>query len=413
LKAWAAVLVLVLVLGALAPCQQATRPAAPESLKDGALLVGSPVELGEKLAFTVEASPLPRLAVLRGRRAAGGNAAFEVGGKVWGTAAGFDLGASLFDASLPLVGGGGRLALAILPSAPGITVDRVEIVPASRVRFVIRDQATKVEIPGQAFIESVEGGSPPMMGAAGGFPRERASWISSDGYGDLYAPAGSTVTFAARLTPFRGTTRQRHVLESRDNLLLTFLLPSDQLPEDATILEGPPRSGIAPEVQRAADRARGIGKRPKGFRVMPAAQLLADGQRAIEEAIAHPDVKFLATNETGPLLCPPPLLVTAELAGGELLHSNGPVILLVDRRRESGAVRAFIKVRLPEGVVADHLVVMAGQKRVEHAIHGPSTIPLDVVVPAGTPIGLVVSGPAPSGAPGQPPVAAFRVFKAP
>jgi hypothetical protein len=132
----------------------------------------------------------------------------------------------------------------------------------------------------------------------------------------------------------------------------------------------------------------------------------------MEEAIAHPDEKFLATNETGPLLCPPPLLVTAELPGGELLHSNGPVILLADRRREQGAVRAFVKIRLPEGVVADKLLIWAGDKKIEHAFSGPSTIPLDVIVPPRTPIALIVTGPQPKDG-GPLSGLAFRLFRAP
>jgi hypothetical protein len=405
---------IVLALAGLAHSQ--SRPSPTDTRADASVVfVAAPLDLAEKVSWTIDPAPLPRLAIVRGRRRPSGDAVIEVGGSTWGTAAGFDAGAGLFDAALPIAGGPGgkKLALAIRPTAPGVTLDRVEIVPAARVRFVIRDQATKAVIPGSVTTERLEGGTPPVTGPFGGFPRERTSWISGDGHGDVYGPPMATLTFAGRASPFRGVARQRHALEQRDSLLVTLLLPADQLPEDATILEGPPRPGIAPEVQRAADRARGIGKRPKGFRIVPAAELLAGGIKAVEQVIAHPDEKFLATNETGPLLCPAPLVVTAELAGGELLHSNGPVILLVDRRRESGAVRAFVKVRLPEGVVADRLFILAGGKRTEHPLNGPSTIPLDVIVPPGTPIGLVVSGPAPQAGSPDPAAAAFRVFKAP
>jgi hypothetical protein len=404
----------VVLLAAVALGQQATRPSAPKA----EVLVGEPRELGDKIEVVIGPSAEPRLAVVRGRRARGGNASLEIDGAVWGTVAGFPpltSGGDLFDAALPIAPSAGTKtsSLVIRPSAPGVTVDRVELVPASRVRFTIRDQGSKALIPGEASVDLVEGGPPPPLGPIGGFPRERATWISADGHGDLYARAGSTVTFVARSTPFRGLDRQRHVLDARDNLLVNFLMPADQLPEGATILEGPPRPGIAPEVQRAADKARGIGKRPKGFRIVPAGELLTGGLKAMEQALANPDVKFLATNETGPLLCPPPLLVTAELPGGELLHSNGPVILLVDRRRESGAVRAFVKIRLPEGVVADRLIVWAGAKKVEHSFSGPSTIPLDVIVPPKTPIALIVTGPAPRDGSPLPPAAAFRMFRAP
>jgi hypothetical protein len=406
-----AVLQVILLAGAVS-AQQASRPSTRKAPSE--VLVAAPVNLAEKLELKIEPAPEPRLAVIRGSRKEGANATLEIDGGVWGTVTGFAVGPELFDAALPIVGapaGARKTTLVIRPSAPGVTIDRVELVPASRVRFVIRDQGSKAEIPGEASIETVEGAPPSPLGPVGGYPRERATWISADGHGDLYVAAGATATFVGRSTPFRGIDRQRHTLDARDNLLVNLLLPADQLPDGATILEGPPRPGIAPDVQRAADKARGIGKRPKGFRVIPAAELLAGGMKAMQDALANPDVKFLVTNETGPLLCPPPVLVTAELPGGELLHSNGPVILLVDRRRESGAVRAYVKIRLPEGVLADRLIVWAGEKKTEHAFSGPSTIPLDVIVPPRTPIALIVTGPTPRE--GVVSGAAFRLFRAP
>ena len=124
----------------------------------------------------------------------------------------------------------------------------------------------------------------------------------------------------------------------------------------------------------------------KGYTIVPAKDILAQGPVAIEEALAHPGFKFIATNEVGPLLFPPVSLVTVELPGGDLLHSNGPVILLADLRREGTAVRAFVKVRLPEGVIADRLVIRSGTTKSEHVLNGPSTVPLDVIVPPGAPI---------------------------
>ena len=159
------VVLMVLVLVAGAPSQQATRRSGPESRESAVVLVGAPVELADTLSFSIDAAPLPRLAILRGRRRSEGNAAFEVDGKVWGTAGGFGAGTELFDAALPLAGTPGtgkKITLGIRPMAPGVTVDRVEIIPASRVQFVIRDQATKEAIPGHAFIERVEGGTPPV-----------------------------------------------------------------------------------------------------------------------------------------------------------------------------------------------------------------------------------------------------------
>jgi hypothetical protein len=399
-------LVFPVVAWAQAP---ATRPEAALALFRG------PAPLAKRLEYAIPASADPRMLLIRGQLGAG-QATFEIDGEAWGTAGGFATGGGLFEASMPLAsqaaGGAKPRVFSIRPVAPGLVLDEVSVVPAARVRFVIRDQGSKVAIPGFAGVETIGGRPPPAQGPAGGFPRERAGWISADGHGDLYVPPGANVGFAARSSPFRAVTRQTHVIEARDNMLVTFLLSSDQLPEGATILEGPPRPGIAPDVQKAVDRARGIGKRPAGFKAVPAAELLGQGPLAVEEALKHPDFKFLATNETGPLLFPPVSLVTVELPGGELMHSNGPVILLADRRREGSAVRAFVKVRLPEGVVADKLLVWAGNSRTEHRLVGPTTVPLDVIVPPGTPIALIATGPEkPDTALER--VAAFRVIRAP
>src|SRR5262249_26168046 len=157
----------------------------------------------------------------------------------WGTAAGFVAGADLFSAAMPLQGGwpgAGKFPFSIRPTIRGVILDDVEVVPASRVRFVIRDQGTKQEIPGFAAVEAIDGWPPPPAGPSGGFPRERAGWISRDGHGDFYLPPLSTTAFVARASPFRGISRQKHVIEARDAMLVTFLLSSDQLPEGATIL---------------------------------------------------------------------------------------------------------------------------------------------------------------------------------
>jgi hypothetical protein len=411
-------IIISIVVAAAALAQRPAGPASQPGTRKGAVvLVKGPVDLGEKLEFQIDPDPDPRVLVIKGRRTPSANASFDVNGESWGTVAGFSAGPETFEAALPLAGtaaNGRKIAFAIRPGSPGVTLDEVAVIPAARVRFVIRDQASKAAMPGEAAVESIDGKPAPPQGPFGGFPRERAAWISTDGNGDLYVPYGATVTFTARATPFRGTSRQRHAIDARENLLLTFLLPADQLPEGATILEGPLRPGIAPEVARAVDRARGIGKRPKDFRVVPAMDLMSNGLAVIEGALANPDVKFLATNEGDPRLFPPTGFMTVELPGGDLLHSNGPVILLVDRRREGSAVRAYVKIRLPEGVVADTLHVIAGKKRTEHPLKGgPTTVPLDVVVPAGTPIALLVTGPPVRVETPLDRAAAFRVFRAP
>jgi hypothetical protein len=403
-----------MIVACAAGLGQTTRPGAA-TRPDGHPLIDAPVEVRSRVELPIEGSADPRMLVVRGRRKDGGNAAFEVGGETWGTAAAFPRGAGLFEAAMPLAGSRPprKLAFGVRSLAPPpVFLDEVRVVPAARVRFVIRDQGTKAPVPGCATVETIGGEPPPAAGPLGGFPREQAGWISHDGHGDLYVPPGASVSFVGRSTPFRGVNRQKHVIEARDNMLVTFLLSSDQLPEGAAILEGPPRPSVPPEIQKAVDRARGIGKRPTGYTVVPAKEILAQGAVAVEQALLQPGLRFLATNETGPLLFPPTSLVTVELPGGDLLHSNGPVILVTELRREGTAVRGFIKVRLPEGVIADRLVIRAGAAKTEHVLNGPTTVPLDVIVPPRTPIGLIAAGPPRPDAPLDR-VAAFRVFLAP
>jgi hypothetical protein len=378
-------------------------------------LIERPVELRDALEVAFAAEPDPRLLVVEGRLAAGADARLEVDGEAWGSASGFPAAGGGFAAALPIAGrtGTARIAFAVRPAGPGVTLGEVRLVPAARVRFVIRDQGSKAPIPGIAEVALVDGAPPLPQGAIGGHPREGASWIAADGHGDLYVPHRSVATFRARSTPFRSVDVQRHAVNLRDGLLVTFLLSADQLPAGARILEAKARANVEPKVARLVDKARGIAERPEGFRVVQARDLLASGSQVVEQSLAAPDVRFLATNEAGARLVPPPGIVTVALEGGDLLHSNGPVILVEGLRREKAAVRAYVKVRLPAGVTADRLLVVAGGERKEHPLAGPSTVPLDVVVPPGTPIALVAMGPPASQDAPFDRAGAFRIIRAP
>ncbi len=387
-------------------------PVYPLVLLDHDLEVKSPV------SFDIPPDPLPRLLVVSGTRVpdSGGAVSLWIDAEPRGGLAAYPIAPERFQASLPIPPEPvATRHLLVRPSVPGIVLTRVELARAARVRFTIRDQGSKVLLPGEVRITAIDGGVPPLLGPLGSAPREGSSWISRDGHGDLYVPFNTSVTFVGRSSPFRGIARQHHRIDAPDNLLLTFLLPQDELPEDAHIIEGPERSELPALARRDTELALGIGRRPPGVTSMPAGKLLFDAPVIIDRMLTLPDLRFLATNENGISLLPSALhsLVTVELPGGALLHSNGPVPLLEDVHRDGDVVRGWVKARLPDGVLAEKLVIRTPGSSVDFALHGPTTIPLAVPVPSGTPIVLVVTGGTFRGSSLLDHPLAFRVIRAP
>jgi hypothetical protein len=103
---------------------------------------------------------------------------------------------------------------------------------------------------------------------------------------------------------------------------------------------------------RAADVARGVGRRIDGELVWSAESVLADPLELAAHLLARPTDRLVVSSDAGPALSPPSLhpLVTLNLGKGERLHSNGPVVLVEDLRREGHLVKGWIKIRLPRGL---------------------------------------------------------------
>ena len=189
--------------------------------------------------------------------------------------------------------------------------------------------------------------------------------------------AGSTAAFARASTPFRGVSRQRHAIDARDNLLLTFLLPVRSASRRRHDPRGPAaRRGSRPTSSgRSTARAGSAsGRRASGSSRRTSS--CANGvRRRSKRRSRTPTMKFLATNETGPLLCPPPLLVTAELPGrraAALERAGDPA-----RRpatREAAPSGRSSRSGFPKASSPDRSVHLGGRaRRIEHVFSGPST----------------------------------------
>src|SRR5262249_23731766 len=84
-------MVALATLGSFALAQQpASQPTTRRA--EPTVLLGSPVELKDKVDVAILAEKDPRLLVIKGRRTGVANAVFEINGATWGTAAGFAAG---------------------------------------------------------------------------------------------------------------------------------------------------------------------------------------------------------------------------------------------------------------------------------------------------------------------------------
>lgn len=423
-----AVLLLLVALLLSRPLEaQATRPqsgsgptsrAIATSHTRETILISGPVAMPRGIRdvpFDAVATPL--LVEIRGRLGseAPADLSIAIDGVPVGTARGFPLVAGKFAAALPIPPGGANHVLSLRVPTDGVIIDRIALIPAARIRFTIRDQETKVLLPGVVEVGAVDGLAPPLLGPLGGSPRELSVWMSEDGHGDTYVPFGTIVTLTARRSPFRGVDRRRIRADVADGLLVNFLLAADQAPQDAEVLDRYDAFGRAARPLRDADAARGVSRRLDGEPVIVASTVLADPLTLVTRLLAKPTERVIVSSDDGGSLLPTGLhpLVTLNLNRGERLYSNGPVVLVEELRREGTVVRGWIKVRLPVGCEGNRLEIRTRTSVITERVNGPSTLPLALPLAGGEPFVLMVTGPGFDGSPQSGGVLAMRVLSAP
>lgn len=408
-------LVLLLVGGLRAQDSRPGRP--PAGPRGERLLVAAATRPSPGIVdLPFEAADVPRLVEIRGRLAeSGADLSTSLDGVPMGSLSAFPSVAGKFAAALPVPPSTRPHVLSLRVPSPGVVVDRIALIPAARVRFTIRDQASKAFIPGIVDVGAVDGLAPPLLGPIGGAPREGSAWVSADGHGDTYVPFGASITLTARASPFRGIDRRRLRADVADGLVVNFLLAADQAPEGTEIVEVPDAHRRPAAALRAADVARGVGRRIDGELVWSAESVLADPLKLAAHLLARPTDRLVVSSDAGPALSPPSLhpLVTLNLGKGERLHSNGPVVLVEDLRREGHLVKGWIKIRLPAGCDADRLDIRTGTTVLTEKFVGPTTVPLALPLAGGESFVLVVSGPGFDGTPQVGGVLALRVLTAP
>ncbi|HYC79182.1 MAG TPA: hypothetical protein VEI02_16305, partial [Planctomycetota bacterium] len=401
---------------------------APASRPTPVLLQEAAAPLLAERTFEIPAARSPRLAIVRGARPPGGpsDAWIRIDDRIHGLASQFEYAPGRFAAAVPLRGAapGAESApagslLRVVPKGaadPKLILERVELLDAAVVDFMIRDQVTKAPLKGVAEVVAVDGATPPLVGPNAGLPTEGAAWISHDGGGELWTPLGANVAFVARASPFRGAARFRRRTDLARGLFMTFLLPPDEAPPGSRIVEASDVGAPNAVARAAKDAALGISRRADAtWTVRAADEVLAAPAAFVAELVRDPARRVVVTNERGPTLVPSTAhpLVTLELPGGDLIHSNGPLPLLEDVRRDGAAVRGWVKVRCPPGATLTRLRVVVGAAELLHPLDGPATIALAVPANAGAPIALIVEGRAFADAgPIERPFAA-RVFTAP
>lgn len=419
-------------LGALVVAAAA---AAGQTDRGAATLFAGREALVADRSFTFEDDPKPRLLYVRGALPAEGAAAetLRLDDGEEAPLAAFLEGPRRFAAALPVLPAS-KAAASRPASAPtsaptvrtlrlrvgraggdGVVLERVELVPAARVLCVLRDQATKSVIKGVVQVTAVDGGTPPLCGPLGGAPREGAAWISTDGGGEIWAPLGATTTYVGRASPFRAAVRHRRRLDLADGLAATLLLPPDQRPEGSRIVEAlDPARRFGP-AHAAKDAALEVGLRVSDWDVVPADRALAGPDAFVAALIERPERRVVVTNELGASVVPAAIrpFVTLRLADGALIHSNGPLPLLEDLRREGTRVKAWIKLRCPEDARLEALYVRVGRLELRLPATGPTTLPLDVEAEPGAPIAFVAKGTGFDSAPPFERPFAARVVRAP
>jgi hypothetical protein len=396
----------------------------PESRRS--VLVADPEPLTEIKTIEIATDSKPRLLMVRGALpgADARRATLQLDGAEPAALGAFADVPGRFAAALPLVGdapsAASRSAVHTLKLRPGTgarepaIIERIEVIPAARVRCSLRDQETKLAIKGVVQVTAVDGGAPPLCGPFGSAPRDGAAWISVDGGAEVWAPRGSHVTYVARGSPFRAALRFRRRLDLAD-VVATIFLPPDQRPEGARILESLDAAKRLTPALTAKDEALDVGARVADWDVVAAETVLAAPDAFVASLLAHPEKRLVVTNETGPSAIPTAIrpFVTLRLADGALLHSNAPLPLLEDLRREGGRVKAWIKLRCPEDARLDAAYVKHGRFEFRLPASGPTTLALDVEAPSGTPVAIVVKGSGFESAPPMERPLAVRVFRAP
>jgi hypothetical protein len=399
-----------------------------------AVLHDGPAPLAAERVFEIAPASRPRLLFVRGVREKdpAADATLRLDAADFGTVAGYEEQPGRFVVALQLLGTSPRGAAATGPtSAPTtrtlrirplrgaegrVTLERVEIVDAARLLCVLRDQATKRPVDGVVQITAVDGATPPLCGPLGAAPREGAAWISDDGGGELWTPLGAQATLVGRGSPFRAAVRFRRRLDLADGLALTFFLPPDQRPEGARILEILDDGKRYSPGRAKKDRALDVGARVGAdWTAVPADEVLAAPDRFVARLVAAPDQKLLVTNESDARLVPTRVrqFVTVRLVDGSLIHSNAPLPLFEDLKREGAHLRGWLKVRCPEDARLEGVYVSCGPYERRYPIEGPTTLPLDVLAPPGEVVTVVVKGTGFDTAPPLERPLAVRVFRAP
>jgi hypothetical protein len=395
-----------------AACALATTRA--QETPGATILQATPAPLLAEVAFAIPAASKPRLLVVRGTRPDddAADAFLFLDGVNRGPVSRYAETPRRFEAALPLPAvrpatasaptgtrpttGSIAFALRPTPGAAGrVVVERIEVIDAARVVCLLKDQADKRPLRGVLQITAVDRGEPPWCGPAGEAPREGPAWISDDGGGELWTPLGATATLVGRGSPFRAAVRFRRRLDLAEGLVMTFFLPPDQRPDGARILEPLHDDRRYHPGLKRKDDALDVGARVGAeWTTVPAAEVWADPQAFAVRVATNPTAQLVVSNEDAARLVPDRLkpIVTVRLAEGALIHSNGPLPLLENLRREGDRVKAWIKLRCPEDARLDVVSVFAGATERRLPATGPCTLALDVESPPGAPIAIVVRG---------------------
>jgi hypothetical protein len=402
--------------------------AAAQTGRESLLSARETLVEGERV-FRIEAASRPRLLRVFGRREGvpRRDARIELDGAEVGRLSRFEESPSRFSVSLPLRGARGSesrpavhaLRVVVDRGRGGaVVLERVETIDAARVDCLLRDQATKELLKGVFTVTATDGDTPPKTGPIGGSPREGSSWISDDGGGELWVPLGATATFVGRASPFRAAAKFHRRADLAEGALTTFLLPPDVRPPGTTILEP-----LSPETRldaarrrkdEALDVAARVGER---YRVVDAEEVLDDADGFLRSLEAAPFSPVVATNEGSGRLVPDRVkpLVTARLSDGEIVHSNGPLPLVVDLRRVGVGpnVRGAIELRLPEDATTEAIYVKSGRVEKRLPTSGAGTFAFEIEAAPGAPIVVSVRGPRFTTAPPFERPFAVRVLRAP
>lgn len=327
-----------------------------------------------------------------------GDGSITLDGVLHGPISRYSIGKSVFRAHVAIhvtPATRGRRPILEVTATRGMQIGPVRLMPAGVLDLeVVGAQGEPVSA--LVDIVSASGHPAPLFAVAKPESYAGPGWLV-DHRKRVLVPAGVKLKLLAWTHPFRAPARHAVTARVGGATGVRFVLGPDLRPKGSVVM------GLAvgnPLELKNEDRAFGVGERVVDRARCVDSDSVRDlpdlfVKRMLRKDALPPVVVNWGVHARHPFPAGPRAVRTLKLAGGRLLHSNGPVIepAIVFRDRTTGRVGGNLRLTLPADVVPEKLVARSEKKKVfEIPIDRSGPVPLDLDLPRLTRLAVVFHG---------------------